>query len=183
MGQAVKPSDFLDQASLANPNSAIRGSMRYFAVRIDNVPAVGNVRLEPLPDRDPVPPRFSPPDAPARFVFSTARRTKKAGLPVTNGDEGYLPGARLFLSDDHLRSLAQNFHDETHDVDKSQQIDATREICSNLLDIANSGMADIQRPSNFYQFDRTKTKEEIDYRQYVIDELNKVGDRIVDLGH
>jgi hypothetical protein len=110
-------------------------------------------------------------------------RYERAGLPVTDGDEGYLPSSRVFQNDPHLRELSQTYNEQAHDADKSQQMDAARELYSDLADYASAGLAQVKTPANFYQFDQVRSKEEITYRQHLIDELGNVGARIGDLGH
>ena len=181
MSSLVHPHDLFDAASLANPASAL-GKTRYFAVRIDTVPAWETYDWN----------RFLTETA---FLHSFHRQTRlldsllngaryeKAGLPVTSGDEGFFPNSHLFASDERLAALAEAYHQQAVNADKSQQTDALRELCSGLIDYASTNAADIARPQNFYQFDRARATAEIAYRKYLIDQLNNVGDRISDLGH
>jgi S1-C subfamily serine protease len=181
-GEAVHARDQLDAASLANSNSAISGSMRYFAERIDTVPAWETYDLSRFLAETTFLHDFH---KQSRMLDSMLNglRYEQAHLPVTTGDEGYLPSSRVFLNDPHLRALSETYNEQAHDADKSQQMDAARELYSDLADYASANMDEIKNPANFYQFDRVRAKEEISYRQHLIDELGNVGDRIGNLGH
>ena len=180
-GEVVHPTDLFDAASLANAKSAISGSARYFAERVDTVPA-----WEPYDWN-----RFL---VETTFLFQfhkqsrlldsllNGARYELAGR-ATDGDEGYFPNAHLYQEDDRLRGLADAYHNQTHGSDKSEQMDALREFCSDLSDYASTDMAAIKQPDNFYQFDRLRAKEEIAYRQHLMDELGRAAEKIGDLGH
>jgi S1-C subfamily serine protease len=178
---AVNPSDALDRASLADSKSAIVGSMRYFGLRLDTVP-----KWEPYDWN-----RFLAETIFLRNFHEASRgldsvlngsRYERANLAVSNGDEDF-PSSHYFLRNDRLKSLMEDYHQRTTDVDKSEQMDVGREIVSDLQDIANADMDVIQRAGNFYSFDQTLAKREIEYRSALKKELDNMGDHLSDLGH
>jgi hypothetical protein len=178
---AVNPSDALDRASLADSKSAIAGSMRYFGLRLDTVP-----KWEPYDWN-----RFLAETLFLRNFHEASRsldsvlngsRYERANLAVSNGDEDF-PSARYFLRNDRLKSLMEDYHQRTTDVDKSEQMDVGREVVSDLQDMANTDMDVIQRADNFYSFDLTLAKREIEYRSALKKELDNMGDHLSDLGH
>jgi S1-C subfamily serine protease len=182
MGQVVETGNLLDAASRANPQSAIKANTRYFAVRVDTVPTWENYDWNRFLTETTFLANFHKQSRLLDSLLNGARY-EKGGIPVTSGDEGFFPNSHLYLNDDHLRSLMEAYHEQAHDADKSQQMDAARELCSDLGDYASAGVADIQNPENFYQFNRVRVKEEIAYRKILADELNHVDERISDLGH
>jgi S1-C subfamily serine protease len=178
---AVNPSDALDRASLANSQSAIVGSMRYFGLRLDTVP-----KWEPYDWN-----RFLAETLFLRNFHEASRsldsvlngsRYERANLAVSNSDEDF-PSSHYFLRNDRLKSLMEDYHQRTTDVDKSEQMDVGRETVSDLQDIANVDMDVIQRSDNFYSFDLTLAKREIEYRSALKKELDNMGDHLSDLGH
>ena len=76
------------------------------------------------------------------------------------------------------------FDDQTSgSADTAQQLDALRELLGNIVYAANADVGTIQNANNFYSFDRQRAKEEMAYRQALIDELNRISSNVDRLGH
>jgi hypothetical protein len=178
---ATDPSDALDRASLANSQSAIAGSMRYFGLRLDTVPKWEDYSWNRFLAETSFLRNFHELSRSLDSVLNGARY-ERANLPVSNTDADY-PSSHYFLRNDRLKSLMEDYHQRTTDVDKSQQMDVARETVFDLEDMAGSDMEVIQRADNFYSFDQTRAKQEIEYRSELKKELDNMNDHLSDLGH
>jgi hypothetical protein len=49
--------------------------------------------------------------------------------------------------------------------------------------VAATGVDEIQKPDNFYGFDRQRAKKEMAYRQFLRQELARSSDQLDQLGH
>jgi len=177
----TNPTDALDRASLANSKSAIAGSMRYFGLRIDTVPKWETYNLNQFLAESIFFHNFHETSRSIDSVLN-GTRYERANVPVSNGDEDY-PSSHYYMRNDRIKALMDDYHQRTADYDKSQQMDAGRELVSDLQDIANADMDVIQRPGNFYGYDQTRAKMEIEYRNALKKELDNMDDHLSDLGH
>jgi hypothetical protein len=177
----VRPSDEIDKASAANAKSAITGTMRYFALRLDTVPA-----WEPYdPDRFLAQTTFLKNfEELNRCIDSylNGTRYEKAGLTSMNIEEG-APNSKYYLKNDKIRGFADNYHQLAADADKGQRLDAQRELVMDLEGQAELDLATIQDPTNFYSFEETRAKAAYDYRKGLQTELGTLENKLGDLGH
>jgi hypothetical protein len=178
---AVNPSDQLDRASLANSNSAITGSMRYFGLRIDTVPKWETYDWNRFLTETLFLRNFHEMSRSLDSVLNGSRY-ERANVPVSNTDADF-PSSHYFLRNDRIKALMEDYHQRTANADKSQQMDAGRETVSDFEDIANTDMDVIQRADNFYSFDQQVAKRELAYRSALKKELDNMDDHLSDLGH
>ena len=181
MGVKVKPQDDLDAASFANKNSAIAGPVRYFGLRFDNVPTWETFDWNRYLSETTFLKNFHD-QSRCLDSFLNGAEYEKMNLANANSDEG-LPDSHYFLKNDKITTAATNFKAAIADVDRSQRLDATRELTMDLDSVADADMATIQNPANFYSFDQQRAAAEVKYRQWLRGEIGKAESRISDLGH
>jgi len=158
----VDVTDSLDKASFASRSSAITNSMRYFGMRIDNVP-----KWEPYD--------WNRLQTETLFLdqFDKRNRCLDCYLNAPNDNK---PEDLLYLEDDKIVKANNDFADQTGgDADISQKMDAVREWQSDMNDIADTDMDAIQNPNNFYTFDQQRANDEIAYRKAIKAELATMG--------
>lgn len=177
----VHPSDGLDRASLANSKSAITGTMRYFGLRIDTVPGWETYDMGRFLTESTFLEQFHT-ESRCLDSLMNGRRYERANLPVGTADD-QLPSSSYYQRDERLKRAMDNYRQQALNADKSQQMDASRELYSDVTDVANTDMDAIQKPGNFYHFDQVRAKHELAYRQALRQELESVSDHLSDLGH
>jgi hypothetical protein len=180
-GMKVRPSDWLDKASAANAASAISGTVRYFALRIDDVPNWETYDMDGFLAQTTFLKHFQE-QSRAIDSFLNGAVYDKAGISSPSS-EGGPPTARYYLNNDKIRGYVDDFHQLTSGSDNSQKLDAQRELMMNLQGQADADLPTIQNPNNFYSFEAQQAKKELTYRTALKDEIEKIGDRISDLGH
>jgi len=183
----VEHSDDLDKASQASHQSAISGSMRYFGMRLDNVP-----QWEPYDWR-----RFQIEstfleqfDQRSQYIISyftylsnldSAAKKTKDKKPASADHDGVDPN--LWQQDKDIFKANENYFDRaTEDADSSEKLAALNEWFGEINDIANSNMDAIQNPANFYSFDQKKAQEEAAERKEIITDMDKIGNEFSRLG-
>jgi hypothetical protein len=164
----VDVSNDLDKASFASRNSAISGSMRYFALRMDTV-----VAWIPIDSR-----RFQ---IETTFLdqFDLRNRALDSFL---NAPDDNKPEDTVWKQDDKIVRANNTYFDQASGGDASQQMDATRGLDVELNDIADADMDVIRNSNNFYGFDQERARDEIDYRNALKSELNKISSDVSRLG-
>ncbi len=147
----VDTSDALDQASFTSRNSAIAHSMRYFGMRIDNVPHWETYDWN----------RFQNETA---FLDQFNLRSRCLDCYL-NAPDDTKPEDLLYRQDASIVKANSNYGDQiTGDADVSQKMDAVRQWLADMYDLVNQDMGTIQNPNNFYSFDQQRAKDEIAYR-------------------
>jgi hypothetical protein len=158
----VDITDSLDKASFASRNSAISNSMRYFGMRIDNVP-----KWEPYD--------WNRLQAETLFLDQFDKRNRCLDCYL-NAPNDQKPEDLLYIEDDKIVKANNDFNEQTSgDADISQKMDAVREWQSEMYDIADTDMDAIQNPNNFYTFDQQRATDEIAYRKAIKAELATMG--------
>jgi hypothetical protein len=180
-GMKVRPSDWLDKASAANADSAISGTVRYFALRLDDVPNWETYDMDGFLAQTTFLKNFHE-QSRAIDSYLNGAQYDKAGVSSPTA-EGGPPTARYYLNNDKIRGFADDFHQLVSGSDNSQKLDAQRELLMNLQGQADADLATIQNSGNFYSFEAQQAKHELAYRMWLKDELEKIGDKISDLGH
>ena len=189
----VDVSDDVDKTSFANRNSAIQGSMRYFGLRLDTVPAWETLDWRRFQVETAFLDQFDKESQSLDSYInggSTAdtnsnddgkkhrkRRRKKEDPPAASAPAATSTTA-LYLSDPQIMKANNDFLDQTRGVDTSQQMDALRQLVGELNDIASAQMVEIQNPANFYSFDRQRARDEITYRKALITDLVSVSNNV-----
>jgi hypothetical protein len=176
----VTPTDSLDTASLASHDSAITGSMRYFGVRVDNVPSWVAYDWPQFLNETTYISNFH--DL-SRCLDAFMNGAAYERAHVASLDENGHPPVRYYLKNAKLVEIQQNFHQMATDADTSQRMDAAREMVMDLQGLANTDLDAMQNPNNFYPFNQVRAKEEVAYRKFLLKELDNAGDKISDMGH
>jgi len=152
-------SDSIDKTSFANRNSAITSSLRYFGMRVDDVP-----KWEPY-DWD----RFQ---AETSFLDKFHKRSQCLDSFINTPARSRAKYANFYLSDDQLRAVIETYNKETSGhADKEDRKRALTEFINNLRVLANADIGTIQNKSNFYSFDQQRAGDEISYRKALQTEL------------
>ncbi len=176
----VDTSNDIDKASFENKGSAISGAMRYFGFRLDNVPKWEAYDWNRFLNETTFLRNFHD-QSRCLDSFMNGARYEKAR--VTSTDEYGPPNARYYLRNEKIATAQDNFHKFSTDADNSQRLDAWRELIMNLQGLAKQDVDAIQDPSNFYSFDQLVAAEEIKYRKALQTEIEKMGDKMSDMGH
>jgi hypothetical protein len=154
----VMMTDALDKASFENRNSAITKSMRYFGLRLDDVP-----KWEPYD--------WNHLQAETSFLDQFHKRSQCLDAYINTPASSRGKYAKLYLSDDKLREVIETYTKEIAGADKEERKQAFAELINNLRILANTDMGTIQNMSNFYSFDQQRAGDEITYRKALQDEL------------
>ena len=164
----VDTSDAVDKASFANRASAIGRSMRYFGLRLDNVPG-----WEAYDWR-----RFLNETA---FLDQFDLRSRCLDCYINAPDDN-TPEDTLWQKDDKIVQANSGYFDQANGADTEQKLDAARVMWSSISDIAGTDMDAIQDPNNFYSFDRQRAKDETAYRKALKAELDQINTNVTRLG-
>ena len=165
----VDTSDALDKASFASRSSAITSSMRYFGMRIDTVSA-----WEPIDDR--------------RFLIETTfldqfNHRSRCLDCYLNAPDDNRPEDRIWREDkDIVKDNSSYFAQIGGGADTGQQVAADREMWAEFNDLATTDLDAIQRPENFYSFDRARAADEAAYRKAIQAELKQINNDVSRLG-
>jgi V8-like Glu-specific endopeptidase len=166
----VTPSDAVDEASHANPNSAIAGPMRYFGLRIDTVPQWQPYDPQIFLTQTTFLEQFHE-NSRCLDSLLNGQQYEKLGLV----DKG-APDSKYYLHN-------QRLHDYVipHLIEQGATDEMLEEARVAVLDCQKFGEEDmpgIENPANFYSFEWKRAKEEAVYRKKLLDELQQINDRI-----
>jgi V8-like Glu-specific endopeptidase len=161
--EAVKVdiTDEVDKASFASRQSAIGNSMRYFGLRVDNVP-----KWEPYDWN-----RFL---NETEFLDQFDNRNHALDT-FLNAPDDNKPEDILWKSDEKIVAANNTFYEQAGGGDVSQRTDAYRQFLSDLNDVADTGVSSIQNAGNFYLFDQQRAKDEMAYRKALQVEMDSMG--------
>jgi S1-C subfamily serine protease len=176
----VAPSDDLDRASLSSSNSAINGTMRYFGLRLDNVPKWETLDWKQYLGETKYLDEFH---EATRCLDSFLNGAHYEREHTASNEEDGDPPANYYKNSDKLVALEDNYHRLSADAGDAQRLDAVRELVLDLQGFGTTGLADVKNSSNFYGYDAKRAAEEAQYRQSLLDELDHLGDKVSDLGH
>jgi S1-C subfamily serine protease len=169
-GLKVDTSDALDLASYRNSNSAIKGTMRYFGLRLDTVTNWQNYTWT----------RF---ENETQFLHEFHERSMCLDSYLNSKDGDTTDFGTYYMHDEKIKETNQQINDmESSSSDTSAQIDTARNLVFSLGGLADTDMEQIQVPSNFYGFDALRAKDEIDYRQALKKEIDQMSDNVESLG-
>jgi len=169
MGMPVMMTDALDKTSFESRNSAIINSMRYFGLRLDNVPKWETYDWN----------RFQ---TETLFLDQFHKRSQCLDSFLNTPDSRRGNTAMLYLTDDKLREAVANCTQEATGADGSQRRQALTELLDSLNSLTDADMEAIQNPNNFYSFDQQRTTFEIQYRQALKRELALIAENVDRLG-
>lgn len=153
----VNITNSLDRASFANRNSAIANSMRYFGMRLDNVPNWVPIDWDRLQTE-------------GAFLdqFHELSRCLDSYLNTPN---------TVYKNEEKIVKANDNFNRDLSGSDSSQRIQALKGLLFELQGIADKNLAQIQN-AGFYSFNQIRAQEEIDYRKALKTELDKIGNDV-----
>jgi hypothetical protein len=164
------PTDAMDQASRANPNSAITSDVRYFALRMDTVPNWEPYAMDEFVLQTNFLQNFQENSLCLDSILNGANY-EKTGQTAKGA-----PDSKYFL---HNRELKAEI--EPHLIDDPGHALVLEEVRVAVLDcqrFAQRDMDSIQNPRNFYSFEWKRAQEETAYRKVLLKELQAVNDKI-----
>jgi hypothetical protein len=179
-GMKVIPTDDLDKASAENKNSAITGSMRYFGLRPDTVPTWDVYDWNTFRAQTTFLKDYHE-DSRCLDSYMNGARYEKEHL-VNEGENGP-PNSQYFLRNEKIVRIRDSVHSMAADADQSQNLEAWRQLVMDLEDLADKDKEAINNPANFYSFNETCAQQEIKYRNALRDEIERVGNKVSDMGH
>jgi len=170
----MKPSNDVDKDSFANANSAIKGPMRYFGLRVDTVPAWQDYDQNMFSSETLFLKNFHDESRALDSYLNGAGYEKKSWAQ----EEGP-PDSKYYLGNAKVRTAVENYQStlEHHD-----QKTALQELAWSLGTLADDGLVSLQNPRNFYPYDQERVKYELEYRQALKNEIQKVQATVNDSG-
>jgi len=168
----VEPSDAVDKASMANAASAISGPMRYFGLRVDNVSKWEPYDIEVFFRESTLLKEFHENSRCLDSLLNGAQYEK------TNLVSYGAPDSKYYLRNDKIRQLTSKYKPTVSGLDNGERVELLREYNLDLEAFADSGVDNIQNPSNFYSFERQDCAKELAYRRALKAELKKLEDKI-----
>ena len=146
-GMKVVLTDELDKTSYANRNSAIHGTMRYFGLRLDTVPKW-------------VPFDWAQFQTQTSYLDDFNKRSRSLDAYL-NAPDDRKPEDIIWWDDDKIVKA-------NHDVgDPAFWL-------SEMKTIAQSGVAAMENPDNFYPFEQERAKWELTYRKAILAEIDRI---------
>ena len=140
----VDTSDELDKASFSSRSSAIQGSMRYFAMRVDNVPQWEDIDWRGYQGETAFLEKF---DQRSRCLDSFLNApTPNRNTPQAQASEE-TEAANLWKQDSSLVKANNQFEEQSGEgVASGQNLDALHELFGSIVDLANDGRDQHREP-------------------------------------
>lgn len=161
----------LDKASHANKNSAISGTMRYFALRLDNVSSWVPIDWRRFQNETTFMEQFHKRSRCLDSFLNTSDKT-----PPPKDSDALDPN--LWRTDDKLEQANTNYIQQASGGDSSQRLDAERQLLADLVALADTDVSTVKDLTNFYSFNRDRAKDEMAYRKALQDELDDYGNNM-----
>ncbi len=162
------PTDFIDAASRANTNSAIKSNVRYFALRIDTVTEWDQYDLDAVQRESAFLHQFHEHSLCLDSYLNGAAYAAR-GVPAALDYYKRSPVLRVLTDPDTFRTAT-----------KKSQIDVP-EVSFAVQDCRSYAQQDlpaIQNQANFYAFEWTAAQMEIAYRQKLIAQLDLISKQL-----
>jgi S1-C subfamily serine protease len=160
---SMAPTNEVDKDSFANANSAIKGPMRYFGLRLDTVPSWEPYSLDQLIQETLFLNQFHE-QSRALDSFINGTGYEHANIASEEGP----PDSKYFLRNDKVRKIAEDFH---HTEESEGQVTALQELIWALETEVNDGFDTVQNNHRFYPYNRPLAQREFEYRKALKDEL------------
>jgi hypothetical protein len=176
----VDTSNELDKASFANKNSAISGQMRYFGLRLDNVPNWETYDWNRFLRETTFLRNFH---QVSRCLDSYLNGDDYEKKHKATSDEDGPPDGHYYLHNEKLTIAENNYHRLATNADQSQRLDAGREWVMTMEGVAQQDLDAVRDPRNFYSFNQTLAKDEVDYRMALKAEIQRLSDKLSGNGH
>ncbi len=161
-GMKVDTSNQLDRSSYASRNSAISGTMRYFGMRLDNVPSWIPIDWD----------RFQ---TEALFLQQFHDQSVHLDAYLNAPESDTSAEALSYKKDDRIMKAIDTYR---QNVDGDGRAAAGKAMVFDLQGVADKDMDQIQNPNNFYSFDQERAQNELEYRKALKRELDSIGDDI-----
>jgi hypothetical protein len=158
MGPRLLRSETFSPNDFTARDSAVLDSIAPFAARFDNVSSWETCQAAQL-------------QAEADFITAFRRRSREADAYL-NGP-GEIRSRRLWAGDDKLTSANAKFLEETPDGNAGQRTQSLQALLFELGVFCDTDLDQMQRPSNFYGYQRSQAQEEVAYRQALKAEIDQ----------
>ena len=176
----VDVGDDLDKASFASRNSAISGTMRYFALRLDTVQKWEPYDQASFQNQTTFLDQFH---EQSRRLDSYLNPPKNDPHNRSSASSSADDGSKLYLSDARIMKARDNFATQINGGgDTATQIDGLRQLAFDLNAIADRDMDNIQNLANFYTYEQQLAHEEIDYRKALKTEIDAFSSDVSRIG-
>jgi hypothetical protein len=164
------PTDFTDEASRENPNSAITSDVRYFALRVDTVTQWDPYDADQFARQAAFLKNF---EVNTRCIDSILNglRYEKAGLTSKGA-----PDSKYYLRSRELVSKVGNHFVIV--LDGGALVEDMRVATLDLIQFGQEDMGAIQNPANFYPYEWKLAQEETAYRKHLLTELDLINKKI-----
>jgi S1-C subfamily serine protease len=176
----VDMSNDLDKASFASRNSAISGSMRYFALRLDTVSAWIPIDSRRFQIETTFLDQFQ--DQSRRLDAYLNSSNKNQSENTSGGDNNGNDESKIYLNDEKIMKANDNYSERASGADTAQRLDSLKGLLFDLQCVADVNVDQIQNTDNFYSFDRERARDEMAYRKALRAELDSIGNNIQRLG-
>jgi hypothetical protein len=176
----VDMSNDLDKASFASRNSAISGSMRYFALRMDTVSGWIPIDSRTFQIETTFLDQFHEQSRRLDSYLNTSDKNSSGN--TSSGDNSGGDVSKIYLNDEKIMKANNNYIQQSSGADTAQRIESLRGLLFDLQCVADINMNQIQNAGNFYAFDQERARDELDYRKALKDELTSIGNNIERLG-
>jgi hypothetical protein len=160
-GRLVVIQNAFDMASFMSNNSPIKSSVRYFGMRLDNVPAWLNVPWQ----------RF---ENETTYLADFDERTKCLDSLLNSHHDDTEFGS-YYRKDEQVKAALDDYKDSiARDPTADHRVEAVRTLLFSVDTLADDGLDDMKNPANFYSFDQEHAKENAEYRDYLKKEIASV---------
>ena len=150
------------QAETTDGKSAITGEIRYFGMRLDNVPSWIPIDWD----------RFQ---TEGLFLQQFHDQSLHLDAYLNAPDSDKSPEALSYLKDDRILKAIDTYN---KNFDGDGRLAAGKAMVFDLQGIADKNMDQIQVPENFYSFDQALAANELAYRKALKKELDAIGDNL-----
>jgi S1-C subfamily serine protease len=162
----MSPTDDLDKNSFASSNSAIKGPMRYFGLRVDTVPSWQNYDQDQFVQEGVFLKSFHL-ESRALDSYMNGATYERTGVASA---EGY-PDSKFYLTNEKIRTADQSWRHAAEGDDKQT---ALQELIWTLGTLANGDVGAVQNPLTFYHYDQEMAIHELAYRKALITQIGNL---------
>jgi len=159
----MKPTNEVDKDSFANANSAIKGPMRYFGLRVDTVPSWEPYSLEQL-ERESLFLKDFHEQSRALDSFINGHVSENYNI---SSEEGR-PDPNYYTRSEKLRRIFDNLNRTTETQGRAA---ALQECLWDLQTEVDEGFESVQNNHSFYAYNRPMAQQEFEYRKALREEL------------
>jgi S1-C subfamily serine protease len=166
----VDTTNDLDRSSFAARDSAIKAGMRYFGLRLDTVP-----KWEPYD--------WTRLENETAFLDQFHQRSRCLDSYLNTANNDQTEEGTLYLRDAKIKEANDNCNASLASEGQAGRLDALRTLAFDLGNIADTRLADVSVPQNFYGAIQEQAQEETEYRQALKREIESYNDDINRVGN